>query len=149
MVESRCGANMRKTLVRDAPARAPILQPVLILVQDAAEEVRQRSARLRPPPRAGLRLIGAATGRGSVCLIHPPFATTGLAGYFHVQAILRCRADRPMSRNHSRPSPILFCRIVVIGLTLALPACTDFKKDFLCRPDGHCVNAVAGHTPTQ
>jgi hypothetical protein len=34
----------------------------------------------------------------------------------------------------------------VLGLVLALAACTDFKKDFLCRPDGHCVNAVAGHT---
>jgi hypothetical protein len=41
---------------------------------------------------------------------------------------------------------ILFCRIVVIGVTLALPACTDFKKDFLCRPDGICVNASPGHT---
>jgi len=56
---------------------------------------------------------------------------------------------RPLSRRHSRLSrSILFCRIVVIGLTLALPACTDFKKDFLCRPDGHWVNAQAGHTPT-
>ena len=44
---------------------------------------------------------------------------------------------------------ILFCRIVVIGVTLALAACTDFKKDFLCRPDGICVNARAGHTATQ
>jgi len=34
----------------------------------------------------------------------------------------------------------------VPGLVLALPAGTDFKKDFLCRPDGHCVNARAGHT---
>ena len=30
---------------------------------------------------------------------------------------------------------------IAVGLVLALPACTDFKKDFLCRPDGHCVNA--------
>jgi hypothetical protein len=35
---------------------------------------------------------------------------------------------------------------IVLGLVLALAACTDFKKDFLCRPDGHCVDAVAGHT---
>jgi hypothetical protein len=40
---------------------------------------------------------------------------------------------------------IVLCGIV-LGLALPLPACTDFKKDFLCRPDGHCVNAVAGHT---
>jgi len=52
--------------------------------------------------------------------------------------------------DHSRLSrSMLFCRIVVIGLTLALSACApdfDFKKDFLCRPDGHCVNASPGHT---
>src|ERR1700730_18388630 len=28
---------------------------------------------------------------------------------------------------------------IVVGLVLALPACTDFKKDFPCRPTGHCV----------
>jgi hypothetical protein len=33
---------------------------------------------------------------------------------------------------------------IVVGLVLALPACTDFKKDFLCRPAGHCVNAPDG-----
>jgi hypothetical protein len=59
-------------------------------------------------------------------------------------------SPRQLSRRHSHLSrSILFCRIVVISLTLALPGCTDFKKDFLCRPDGHCVNAIAGHTPTQ
>jgi hypothetical protein len=58
--------------------------------------------------------------------------------------------DNQLSRRHSHLSrSILFCRIVVIGLTLALAACADFKKDFLCRPDGHCLNATAGHTPTQ
>jgi len=35
---------------------------------------------------------------------------------------------------------------IVVGLVLMLTACADFKKDFLCRPDGHCVNASAGHT---
>ena len=35
---------------------------------------------------------------------------------------------------------------IVVGLVLALPACTDFKKDFLCRPDGHCVDAADGGT---
>ena len=35
---------------------------------------------------------------------------------------------------------------IVAGLVLMLTACADFKKDFLCRPDGHCVNARAGHT---
>jgi hypothetical protein len=33
---------------------------------------------------------------------------------------------------------------IVAGLVLALPACADFKKDFLCRPAGHCVNAPDG-----
>jgi len=40
---------------------------------------------------------------------------------------------------------ILLCGIV-LGLVLALPACTDFKKDFLCRPEGHCVDARDGGT---
>jgi hypothetical protein len=63
---------------------------------------------------------------------------------------IRRRLQHGYDDAHSRLSrSILFCRIVVIGLTLALPACTDFKKDFLCRPDGHCVNAQAGHTPTE
>jgi hypothetical protein len=80
----------------------------------------------------------------SLVLTLPP------AGFFHAQAVLCCRAGRLLSRRHSRLSrSILFCRILVIGLTLALPACTDFKKDFLCRPDGHCVNAQPFHTPTQ
>jgi hypothetical protein len=35
---------------------------------------------------------------------------------------------------------------IVALLVLMLPACADFKKDFLCRPDGHCVNA--GRAPT-
>ena len=35
---------------------------------------------------------------------------------------------------------------VVVGSLLMLTACADFKKDFLCRPDGHCVNASPGHT---
>jgi hypothetical protein len=35
---------------------------------------------------------------------------------------------------------------IAMGLVLALPACTDFKKDFLCRPAGHCVNAPDGGT---
>jgi hypothetical protein len=35
---------------------------------------------------------------------------------------------------------------IVPGLVLILPACADFKKDFLCRPNGICVNATAGHT---
>ena len=35
---------------------------------------------------------------------------------------------------------------IVALLVLMLPACADFKKDFLCRPDGHCINA--GRAPT-
>ena len=33
---------------------------------------------------------------------------------------------------------------VVVALVLTLPARTEFKKDFLCRPEGHCVNAADG-----
>jgi len=40
---------------------------------------------------------------------------------------------------------IVLCGIV-LGLILVLPACTDFKKDFLCRPAGHCVDARDGGT---
>jgi hypothetical protein len=29
---------------------------------------------------------------------------------------------------------------IVVGLVLTLPACTDLK-DFLCHPQGHCVDA--------
>jgi len=35
---------------------------------------------------------------------------------------------------------------VLCGIVLGFPACADFKKDFLCRPNGICVNATAGHT---
>jgi hypothetical protein len=35
---------------------------------------------------------------------------------------------------------------IVALLVLMLSACADFKKDFLCRPDGHCINA--GRAPT-
>ena len=35
---------------------------------------------------------------------------------------------------------------IVVGLVLMLPGCGDFKKDFLCRPAGHCVNAPDGGT---
>ena len=35
---------------------------------------------------------------------------------------------------------------IVAVLVLMLAACADFKKDFLCRPDGDCVNA--GRAPT-
>ena len=38
---------------------------------------------------------------------------------------------------------------IVVGLALALPACTDFKKDFLCRPTGHCVDAPDGGTGSE
>jgi hypothetical protein len=33
---------------------------------------------------------------------------------------------------------------IAVGLALALPACTDFKKDFLCRPAGQCMDAHDG-----
>jgi len=33
---------------------------------------------------------------------------------------------------------------IVLGLALMLSSCTDLKKDFLCRPEGHCVNAPDG-----
>ena len=36
--------------------------------------------------------------------------------------------------------------VIAALLVLIPPACTDFKKDFLCRPDGHCVDAPDGGT---
>jgi len=46
-----------------------------------------------------------------------------------------------------RMKPV-WCKItlygIVVGLALALSGCGDFKKDFLCRPEGHCVNAPDG-----
>ena len=71
----------------------------------------------------------------------PSFFTLTLC--YAAERATGCRAGIRLSRS------ILFCRIVVIGLTMALSACADFKKNFLCRPDGHCVNAHAGHTPTE
>jgi hypothetical protein len=38
---------------------------------------------------------------------------------------------------------------IVAVLVLILPACTDFKKDFLCRPEGHCVDAPDGGTGSE
>jgi hypothetical protein len=35
---------------------------------------------------------------------------------------------------------------IVIGLALTVFACTDLKKDFLCRPAGQCVDARDGGT---
>jgi hypothetical protein len=32
---------------------------------------------------------------------------------------------------------------VVVGLILTISACTDFKKDFLCGPDGYCGVEIA------
>ena len=51
-----------------------------------------------------------------------------------------------LAQRLRRPAPV---GLVVIGWILALSACApdfDFKRDFLCRPDGHCVNASPGHT---
>ena len=60
-------------------------------------------------------------------------------------------ADNPRSRRgepmleHMR---LVWCKILLypifVGLALTLPACTDLKKNFLCRPEGHCVNAPDG-----
>jgi hypothetical protein len=40
---------------------------------------------------------------------------------------------------------------LVVGLVLTLSACSgsDFMKDFLSRPDGHCVNAPDRNTNTE
>ena len=42
----------------------------------------------------------------------------------------------------------LCCKILLYGIVvgLALTACADFKKDFLCRPNGICPNVQSGHT---
>ena len=34
-------------------------------------------------------------------------------------------------------------------LALILSGCADFKKDFLCRPEGHCVDAPDGGTGSE
>jgi len=58
----------------------------------------------------------------------------------------RPRTNRLMSGTMKpKCRKIVLCGIV-LGLVLALPACTDFKKDFLCRPAGHCVDARDGGT---
>ena len=54
--------------------------------------------------------------------------------------------DPELARRLHQPAPV---GLVVMGLMLSLSACApdfDFKRDFLCRPDGHCVNASSGHT---
>ena len=33
---------------------------------------------------------------------------------------------------------------VLVGLILTISACADLKKDFLCRAEGHCVDAPDG-----
>jgi hypothetical protein len=38
---------------------------------------------------------------------------------------------------------------LVVGLVLTLSACGDVMKDFLCRPDGHCVNAPDRNTNSE
>ena len=38
----------------------------------------------------------------------------------------------------------LFYRIVFVGVILTSRSAQTFKKDFLCRPAGHCVNAADG-----
>src|SRR5262249_1525715 len=56
------------------------------------------------------------------------------------RARLMSGTKKPKCRN------VVLCGIV-LGLVLALGACgTDFKKDFLCRPAGHCVDAADGGT---
>ena len=38
---------------------------------------------------------------------------------------------------------VIGCYLIVFGLTLSLPACTDLA-DVLCRPAGQCPNAPDG-----
>jgi len=52
----------------------------------------------------------------------------------------------PMALGHALSIWFVAALVIAMGLVLALPACTDFKKDFLCRPAGHCVNAPDGGT---
>jgi hypothetical protein len=33
---------------------------------------------------------------------------------------------------------------IFVGLALTFLACTDLEKNFLCRPDGHCIRAPDG-----
>jgi hypothetical protein len=50
-------------------------------------------------------------------------------------------------RMKSVRDKILLCWLVV-ALALHLPACTDLKKDFLCRPAGQCINAPDRNAPS-
>jgi hypothetical protein len=47
-----------------------------------------------------------------------------------------------------KPRKILLYGLVV-GLVLTLSACSDFVKNFLCYPDGHCVDAPDRNTNTE
>jgi hypothetical protein len=65
---------------------------------------------------------------------------------FPIVAVLDARPRR--GRLMSGKMKLLCRKIVLYGIVvgLGLTACTDFKKDFLCRPEGHCVNAADGGT---
>ena len=56
----------------------------------------------------------------------------------------RPRRGKPMPE---RMKPVWYKILlypIFVGLALTLSACTDLKKNFLCRPDGVCVNAPDG-----
>jgi hypothetical protein len=58
-------------------------------------------------------------------------------------AVLPQRAKPTSERMKPAWRAIVLYRVVV-GLILTISAGTEFKKDFLCRPDGHGVNAPDG-----
>jgi len=54
-----------------------------------------------------------------------------------------------LTKMRSKMKPIwrkIVLQAIVVGLILTLSACADVMKDFLCRPDGHCVNAPDRNT---
>jgi hypothetical protein len=70
-----------------------------------------------------------------------------------IQSALMLQASLSQCRDSSKPGGVGLgseetkgvARIIgqcgiVVGLTLTLPSCTNMK-DFLCRPQGHCVDA--------
>jgi hypothetical protein len=61
-------------------------------------------------------------------------------------AMTACYRGRLMSQKLKSVWYITVLYAIAVGLVLALPACGDFKKDFLCRPAGVCVDAADGGT---
>jgi len=95
------------------------------------------------------------TGRAACCTrmdwphqCHRPGAGQSRALAIGVERILTPSVEQIEGKLMSRRRKPVWRKIwlcqIVVGLVVALLACTDFKKDFLCRPNGICVNASDG-----